>query len=664
MAEDVRLSQLNHGHKGLLRPYDEHLTICALYICVSVGCRMPGGRVLKTILCLMLVLVFAVSLAADERTEALDGERKLDKLITLSLRAASLKEVLATIEQTTGAHLLLQREIAEDKATVYAKDQPAREVLRALAHCFNLCWSPSTTSEKQYLRLWMDRKYLASMYHREYQDYLSIVDQYEKELRATAECVRAEDYNPPYELMAKIEKENVPEYHRLDRRAMAARNPNIGAMVLQYLALSDKQKEQLHAGDYVVVSGAQISPEALKKWPEAQAFGYTTDRSASGYMLRCGVKPGKVGGTFLISSAYFDNTPYEKEAELTAKQLIADAALDKDLPLGWKAAPEAVIHPGEGSDTVPGTMSDGMLELAQAANIPIVAQYVSEYSGANPNWETGKTMLPTSTARKVGERLAELVRQHTFTIVRDGNFLLGRSLLWHRQRLREVPEAKIRAWQKNACGLPAPTFDAYVDMASMRWEQVRGTIENTRYWFGPQWLIYLARCEYALRIYGALTSEQKQWLTSGAELPVSALTPDQQVCFMSGFEVREKPTFENATERNWPQTASISLRDGGYDSLTLSAAAGMQALGQISPEQGALQIPKDTPPEDVQKVADKLIDGLFGPLQSKLLAQVAKDHPEVPARNVSVYCLRDFVFTLKLGEHSRKCELVCAVKIK
>jgi len=123
------------------------------------------SRICKTTLCVVILLLLAYVAIADERTEALDGEPKMSKTITLSLRAASLKEVLASVEKATGMHLLVQREIAEDKATVWVKDQPAREVLRALAHCFNLCWSPSPSSEKQYLRLWMDRGYLASLHH-------------------------------------------------------------------------------------------------------------------------------------------------------------------------------------------------------------------------------------------------------------------------------------------------------------------------------------------------------------------------------------------------------------------------------------------------------------------------------------------------------------------
>ena len=285
---------------------------------------------MKTVLCVLLALMTATMVLADERTAALDDEKKLDKPITLALRATSLKEVLASVEQATGVHLLVQRDIAEDKATIYAKDQPAREVLRAIAHCFNLCWSPSPTSDKQYLRLWMDRGYLASMHHRQYQDDESALAQYDKELRPTAEMLRSgQKYEPSEELMIKTQKENVPEYHRMERRIKSINSPMVGASVLQYMALDDKQREQLTAGEHVIISGAELAADARKVWPEGQSFDFALERSSSGYMLRCAVKPGSVRSNLLLSSAYYDDTAYQNEAEQSAQKLLADTDLAK-----------------------------------------------------------------------------------------------------------------------------------------------------------------------------------------------------------------------------------------------------------------------------------------------------------------------------------------------
>ena len=263
---------------------------------------------MRIILCLAIVMVLTVVAVADERTVALDDEPKLSKSITLSLRAEPLKDVLGEIQKATGVRLLVQREIAEDKATVWVKDQPAREVLRSIAHCFNLCWSPSSTTDKQYLRLWMDRGYLASMHHREYQDYLSIVGMFDAELKATAEYVRSgQEFTLDSAMMEKLQTKNYAEYIRLGKRNNILQNKNLSAMVVQYLALSDKQRESLFAGYHVKIPAAEISAEALKTWPDANSFDYAIDRTVSGYILRCAARPGQ--GTFSIASAYFDNFP-------------------------------------------------------------------------------------------------------------------------------------------------------------------------------------------------------------------------------------------------------------------------------------------------------------------------------------------------------------------
>lgn len=451
-----------------------------------------------TLFLILTALLMTTTAFADDRTAALDYEPKLDKAITLSLRAAPLKEVLVEVEKATGMHLLVQREISEDKATVWVKDQPAREVLRALAHCFNLGWSPSPrTADKPYLRLWMDRDYLTSMADRDRQDQVSIMEQWDKELKASSTYLQAgaTPYEPPRELMAKLTKDDVPEYHRLERRGIASNSTAVGAAVLQFLALTQNQRDQLYAGEHVTVSGAEIGADVLKRWPEAKSFDFATERSISGPMLRCAIRPSKVGGTNLMSSAYWEDSAYVKEADMAAKRVLADLELDKPLPEGAKIASEVAIAPGEGSAAVPATMSDGLIELAKMANTPVVAQYASEYRAVAKDWDKLKAGLKPSTAKKVGERVAELGREHVFTVDREGQILVAKCLLWHRLRLREAPEANIRAWQKEASGLPFPTFEGFVSMGAMRWEQIRGAIENEKYFLGVQTLIHLARCE-------------------------------------------------------------------------------------------------------------------------------------------------------------------------
>lgn len=160
----------------------------------------------------------------------------------------------------------------------------------------------------------------------------------------------------------------------------------------------------------------------------------------------------------------------------TTEQPPADKSLEEQASLIFGPnILQLVPRPGEGSGATPTTMSDGLLELAEATGIPVVAQYLSEYT---PNG------VPASQAGRIVDRLGALSKTHRFTVEKDGGFLLAHSLLWHRLRDREVPEAAIRRWQKAITGLPLPIFDVSVEMANTSWAQVRGIIANRARWFG------------------------------------------------------------------------------------------------------------------------------------------------------------------------------------
>jgi hypothetical protein len=51
-------------------------------------------------------------------------------------------------------------------------------------------------------------------------------------------------------------------------------------------------------------------------------------------------------------------------------------------------------------------------------------------------------------------------------------------------------------------------------------------------------------------------------------------------------------------------------------------------------------------------------------MKAKLSERIAKEHPEIAAKDVSFYCLRYCVFTLELGGQVRKCGLIYSAKAK
>ncbi len=648
-----------------------------------------------------VLLSLTVAAQSDPRTAALDNEPGLERPVTLSLRAASIREVLAGVQAQTGVRLRAAREIQEDKASIWAKEQPARDVLRALAHCFNLCWSLREVGDIRYLRLWMDRDFLKDLRIRQYEDYKAIMHQFDAELQAAAEFIRSgvQYEAPPYD---KDLYPNRDEYDRLVRRQRATRSPEFAAMILQCLDLSESQRKSLFEGNDVEVAGTAIAQKAAEKFPEATSFRYWVSRSLGGYLLYCS-SPREPTDYALLATALFDDLTYRKMVQSANDKLLQDPALDREIPTPKpkldstrapggssppaQMAPEesealarlremldilqgGVPRPGEGSAATPTTMSDGLLAIARAAGIPVVAQYVSEYAGTGSSPDGGDMQAKSGVGGKVAQRLAGLCNQHMFIVERDGDFLLAKCMLWHRLRGRELPEETIKRWQREITGLPLPTFNVAVEMGSTTWEQVRGIVANGRYWFGAPSLQTIASGEHALKLYGSLTSDQRVVLDRGMSIPVSLLRPEQQHLFMQVHEGNARPTYKHAQDPSWPERAALALKDQGVAAPILCAAAGVRSLGceeLISlAEAEALATSPDLTPEERREIGEQLRQQMQAGVPGKAKAfakRMANAHPEIPPESIDVYAIRALAFTTTIGDNGGGSYLAYAMKV-
>jgi len=189
-------------------------------------------------------------------------------------------------------------------------------------------------------------------------------------------------------------------------------------------------------------------------------------------------------------------------------------------------------------------------------------------------------------------------------------------------------------------------------MGSLSWDQVRGIISNSLYWFAIEDPSYLARCEYVLKLYASLTPDQKRMLGQGLQITMSALKPEQQYAFMQAWEVKERPTFANAQDPDWAQTATFSLADESFDDVTLYAAADMCSLGGIPL---ALNIPYNvvdsapqTSEEQLKKTVDRLVEEQTPKAAKELADQIAKLYPNIPSKSIGIYAERTLAFRLSL----------------
>lgn len=639
---------------------------------------------------LLATAILAVSVCCaraadvDARTSALDSVAALSKPVTLTMRAATLKEILSKIQAATGQKMWAARDIGEDKATIRAADRPAREVLRELARCFDLGWSEKQGSDGSYLYLWMDKRSLDNMAQRQYEDYLAITKQFDDQLQVTARLVssgtefKLEDQNTSGLVEDDVDK--------LWLRGLATQSADMGAAVLQYVKLTEAQRKDLLKGKHITVDGSEICSEATQKWPEAKSFDFWVDASVGGYLLKCRRLPDKADSGGLLANAVFDDTRYDKTITAANDVLAKDESLKKELPAekaeqtfnvpshmvvvgGWTkdgavADPLTLMRyipvprPGEGTAATPATMSDGLLAIAEALDLPLVAQFVSEYNGHVV--KGGKLSPAPSSAKKGADRLAELSLLHKFVVEQDGGFLLAKSMVWHRLRPREIPEAAIKKWQAEVTGLEEPTFDVAVQVGALGWSQLRGAINNQATWFGSTQLYPLAQCEYALKLYASLTPGQRHLIDTGGSVPGSTMNDAQRYIFMQGFEQREQPMYDQASDQHWVERASFSVQDGGFGT-DLYAVSGMQGLGSMDISTELESAGKSVPP-----AAEANEEALFGTVvpvaAKKLLAALAVKYPEIKPNKIAFYTTRSMSFSFDIGDKNRQSSLDYSVR--
>ncbi len=594
----------------------------------------------------------------DIRTKALDNKPGLDKPLTLTLRAVSLKDLLDQVQTETKVRMRPDREIAEDKVTIRVKDMPARDLLRAVAKCCNLGWVDAEIGDLRYLSLYMDRESKAAMTKKIYDDYALILSQFDKEMKATADAIRAKTQTAiPTDGSLANNDINRPQY-----RSIHASDAQLGSMAIQCANLTETQKKALFDGNEMHVSANLISKEALDIYPEATGYTYWVERSLEGYLLRGIVQPRPNEQECPpIAIALFDDARYDKLIATECEALAKDERLAKQvtLPTVENAAatemplPTTPLLPKqfEGSAATLKTMSDALLTIAEAADMPLVAQYLSEYSSY-------KTPPPAS--GKLCDVLALQCKLHKFTVARDGDVLQARAALWHRLREREVPEKTIKRWQAAIEALPAPTFETYLEMIGSTWAQIGGITSNYSYWFHAPGPYGLAVSQYACRLYSSLTPRQQSALWSGQSVPVIALRADQQNNFMQAFEQKERPSYLKAMNPNWQASSYLKLRTeslgGRLWAFANGRVRGVEPMSQtLIPQDGnsnqsSARI-QPVSPEEIARATTILVD------------RIAREHPEIPRNTVAVYQENSVMFDTVIGQYNNTTRVYCSLRV-
>ena len=180
-------------------------------------------------------------------------DTRLFRKVTLQLKAASLEELCRALQEQTGVQLQAARLVRDENATLFVKEKPARDVMRAVARLFGYVWARSGAEGGYQYSLTQDlRSRLA-----------------EEELRnrelneATLALVEEMDAYRPYlglsseELNSRSEKADRAEQSRLFPIVVEG---GWGAMQL-YHRLSGEDRTALLSGQDLVFTPDASQPE-------------------------------------------------------------------------------------------------------------------------------------------------------------------------------------------------------------------------------------------------------------------------------------------------------------------------------------------------------------------------------------------------------------------
>jgi hypothetical protein len=151
-----------------------------------------------------------------------------------------------------------------------------------------------------------------------------------------------------------------------------------------------------------------------------------------------------------------------------------------------------------------------------------------------------------------------------------GNLIRLRSRTWFLDRPKEIPLRLVRHWKELTDQHGALPLETYLEMANsftdLQMENLGSVGEDVAL---PQTvrLFEISRMRYALRLYAALSPDQKQALWGGKSVPLAQMTPAQRELFLASLEERSR-------HEPWP----MNIERGTEARLSLEAVPRIVAI--------------------------------------------------------------------------------------
>jgi hypothetical protein len=502
----------------------------------------------------------------EYKKEAKVVDTRLFRTVTLQMKGAPLADFCARIEDLTGVRFRAARNVADEKVTLFVKDQRARDAMRAVARLFGYFWSRSGEPGAYRYELLQDLKSRLAeeeLRNRDANAALFALDERMQKFRPYLEMSQ--------EQLDKLLRDNLEV-----RRLIAGAMPLGGwAGALIYPRLTPAERAALAAGQEIVFRpdasdpDRRMPPEWQRRILEAWASGVDIDGQ---YRLMNDVPGIRVTQARLrLDRSELGQVSLAVRATARWPGRFSDSVAGHEHPIATGRSPSAAtpanattnaalrgrspfdqvisLRPETSCVTLKAAQSRPLVLPPYGIHSPSIGDLNQPHVCTADVWEalyreTGLPIVADSDTRM--HRLDQVIvsRKSLFGALctaadamgvrwsKDGDFLLCRSTSYLWDKLKEVPERHLRRWLANRDANRGLPFDDFLEMASMPDSQsdsamVAEAISHCRGL--PEWgTLSHPYIRQKARFLATLAPEQLRRALTPEAVPFQELTAEQQ----------------------------------------------------------------------------------------------------------------------------------------
>jgi hypothetical protein len=522
------------------------------------------------------------------KDEAKVVDARLFRKVTLQDKGVALSDLCAELQAQTGAVLHASRTVADEKVTIFVKEEPARDVMRAVSHLFGYFWMRSGHEGEYRYELDQDLKSQLAEEEMRSADLHAALLQIDREMAAYRPLLQMDvDQLRPLlvrtidELKARGQRGS-PEERRLFNLTYA---DGWGGAKL-YEQLTPAERAALANGQELVLRSDAPEPERRlsQQWADSirRLWSYGGDQRPRITRVRLRLDRSELGQLSLVTSLAarsitkegYDSGTGTYDLELATVQGASAAKPEngrvnrtlRDQPSFRRLVsvePETSCvrvraqKPGQPQQQPYGRInsmqpgpdlskphvfsSDAWEAIHRATGLPIVADYYTRVYSLSST--TVKQASLFEALCQIGDALGVRWRK-------EGEFLLGRSTNYYWDRLKEVPNRSLLRWQREERDRPGLSLESLQEMASLPDEALNSvTVAEAIHhcWGIEEWGIVStdqvmghALNRTKLRFLAELTPEHRRRALDTAGLSLMALTSHEQQGFLRVLQAMDR----------------------------------------------------------------------------------------------------------------------------